>query len=94
MPISKAPYKREYHHTSSRGRERTIICDGCKRDVPRYKTFVVRRGFRINDPVLMQQIDRRFVNMMSTKLAYCPSCARFRGISQPGKSARKSHMKR
>ncbi len=93
MPISKAPYTRHYLHTSKRGREKTISCSGCGREVPRYKTFPVRRGMRINDPVIMQQIDRRMIHLMSSIERYCPSCARFRGISQPGKSVRKKYFR-
>ncbi|HLC59528.1 MAG TPA: hypothetical protein VJH34_03315 [archaeon] len=94
MPISTAPYTRKYYHTKSRGSESTVVCDGCKRSVPRYKTFTKIRRFGLNDPVLMQQVDRRFIHMMTSKLRYCPSCARHRGIVQPGKSIRKSHMQR
>ncbi|MBI2084661.1 MAG: hypothetical protein HYT70_03575 [Candidatus Aenigmarchaeota archaeon] len=93
MPISTAPYKRSYKHGISRGREALAVCDGCGRQVPRYKTFPVRRGMRINDPVIMQQIDRRMIHMMSRVMRYCPSCARFRRISQPGKSVRKKGMR-
>jgi small subunit ribosomal protein S26e len=93
MPISTAPYKRKYYHTKSRGRETTVICDGCKREVPRYKTFLVTKRFGLNDPILLQQVDKRFIHTLTTKLRYCPSCARFRGIAQPGKSVRKSHLK-
>jgi hypothetical protein len=60
--------------------------------VPRWKTFIKIKGFRISDPVILQQVDRRFIHMMSRKIRLCPSCARFQGISQPGKSVRKKHM--
>lgn len=89
MPISEAPYKRTYKHTTARGKERRIICDGCGREVPRYKTFSVRRGMRITDPLILQQIDRRMVHIMQRIYRYCPSCARFRHIVQPGKAVRK-----
>lgn len=89
MPISKAPYKRTYKHVSSRGRETLVICDGCGRQVPRYKTFPARRGMRINDPMIMQQVNKRMIHMMSKIVRYCPSCARFRHIVQPGKAVRK-----
>ncbi|MBI2543339.1 MAG: hypothetical protein HYW24_04080 [Candidatus Aenigmarchaeota archaeon] len=92
MPISEAPYKRSYHHVAGRGREKSVSCDGCGREVPRYKTFSVRRGMRINDPMIMQQVNRRMIHMMSKIMRYCPSCARFRHISQPGKSSRKKGM--
>lgn len=89
MPISKAPFTRHYWHTASRGKERTVTCSGCGREVPRYKTFIRRRQFRINDPVLLQQMDRRMIHLMPTIERFCPSCARFRGIAQPGKAIRK-----
>lgn len=89
MPISEAPYKRSYQHGKSRGREATVVCDGCGRQVPRYKTFTKRVGMRINDPMIMQQVDRRMIHMMQKIMRYCPSCARFRHIVQPGKSVRK-----
>ncbi len=94
MPISEAPYKRSYQHGTSRGNERKVTCDGCGRDVPRYKTFTVRRGMRINDPFVLQQMDKRMVSMMSRVMRYCPSCARFRHIVQPGKAVRKKGFSR
>lgn len=94
MPISTAPYTRKYAHTKSRGSETTVTCDFCHREVPRYKTFTIVKGFRINDPIIVQQIDRRMVHMLSRKMRVCPSCARFRGIVKPGKSIRKKHMRR
>jgi ribosomal protein S26 len=89
MPISTAPYKRTYKHTKSRGRETTIACGICGRLVPRYKTFVLTKGFKVTDPSLLQQVDRRFVSMLTRKIRVCPACARFQGIVQPGKSVRK-----
>ena len=94
MPISEAPYKRSYQHGTSRGREATVVCDGCGRQVPSYKTFTKRVGMRINDPVIMQQVDRRMIHMMQKIMRYCPSCARFRHIVQPGKSVRKKGFSR
>ncbi len=93
MPISEAPYKRSYKHGTSRGREATVTCDGCGGKVPRYKTFTNIQGMRINDPLIMQQIDRRMIHMMQRTMRYCPSCARFRHIVQPGKSVRKKGMR-
>lgn len=93
MPISTAPYKRTYQHTKSRGRETTISCGVCGRLVPRYKTFVLTKSFRITDPSILQQVDRRFVRMLSRKIRLCPACARFQGVVQPGKSVRKKHMR-
>jgi len=94
LPISTAPYTRKYAHTKSRGKEASVTCGVCGRQVPRYKTFVVRRGFRINDPLILQQVDKRMIHLMGTTMRLCPACARFWGISQPGKSIRKKHMRR
>lgn len=93
MPISTAPYTRKYAHTKSRGSEASVRCDFCGRVVPKYKTFSVTRGFRINDPAILQQMDRRMIRMMRRRVRACPSCARHRGISKPGKSVRKKHMR-
>ena len=92
MPISTAPYRRKYAHTKTRGKEATVRCEYCGREVPRYKTFTVTKGFRISDPVVLQQVDRRMIHMLVRKVRACPSCARYRGIVQPGKSVRKKHM--
>ncbi len=75
-----APYKRGYHHTKGRGHESSIKCSFCGRSVPRWKTFITHRGFRVTDPVLKKQLDMRHVSTFSTKMHACPSCARFRGI--------------
>lgn len=91
MPISTAPYKREYKHTKHRGREKMVKCDACGRQVPRYKTFVKMQGMAIRDPAILRQIDRRMVYLMRKKLRLCPACARFRGVSKPGKSKRKKY---
>jgi len=93
MPISTVPYTRKYWHTKSRGAEGTVTCDICGRQVPRYKTFTKMRGFRINDPTILQQMDRRMIHLMQQKARLCPSCARHQGIHQPGKSVRKKHMR-
>ena len=89
MPISTAPYKRTYKHTSTRGRERTVKCDFCGREVPRWKTFVVEKGMRLNDPLILKQVDKRYIHMLRRKVRVCPKCARFYGIVKPGKSVRK-----
>ncbi|MCD6403168.1 MAG: hypothetical protein J7K98_02470 [Candidatus Aenigmarchaeota archaeon] len=90
MPISTAPYKRTYKHVSRRGRESLVKCDMCGRYVPRWKTFVVVKGFRITDPYILKQVDKRYIHMLKRKLRVCPKCARFYGIVNPGKSVRKS----
>jgi len=93
MPISRAPYKRGYKHVKGRGRESLVECDGCGRRVPRYKTFVVRRGMRFG-PDIMNQVDRRFVHMMVRVSRFCPACARFRKVSEPEKSRKSSRRGR
>jgi ribosomal protein S26 len=90
MPISTAPYRRKYWHTKTRGREVPV---NCGREVPRYKTFVITKGFRISDPLILQQVNKRMIHLMQRKIRVCPSCARFRGIVQPGKSIRKKHKR-
>jgi len=81
-----APYKRGYTHTKSKGHETSVTCSYCSRTVPRWKTFVQYRGFRITDPTLRKQIDPRFVSSVQSKMYVCPSCARYRGIVQAGRS--------
>lgn len=92
MPISTAPYTRSYDHSRKRGAEGTVICGFCKRQVPRWKAFTKFRGFRISDPTLRKQVDYRQIHTFSQKMYVCPSCARSRGIVQPGKSVRKKHL--
>jgi small subunit ribosomal protein S26e len=87
-----APYKRTYKHTSGRGGEQYVTCEYCGKKVPRFKALTQERGFRISDPVVKKQIDRRQVSTISNKIYVCPSCARHRGIVQIGKS-RKSRTK-
>jgi small subunit ribosomal protein S26e len=93
LPISTAPYRRKYAHTKSRGAEGTVRCGGCGREVPRWKTFTKVKGFRITDPIILQQVDRRMIHLMKQTVRLCPSCARFQGVVQPGKSVRKKHMR-
>lgn len=93
MPISTAPYKRTYEHTKARGRERTVVCGICGRQVPRYKTFVVRKSFKINDPTILQQVDKKYIHTLTRTIRMCPACARFHGVVVPGKSVRKKHLR-
>ncbi len=93
MPVSEAPYTRKYEHTKTRGKESTVLCGFCGRKVPRYKTIVTYRGFRITDPFILQQVDKRMIHVFRQKIYVCPSCARFHGIVQPGKTVRKKHLK-
>lgn len=81
-----APYKRGYHHTKSKGHESSVSCSYCGKSVPRWKTITTFKSFRITDPVLRKQIDRRFVSTFDRKMYVCPSCARFRGIVKIGRS--------
>ena len=94
MPVSKAPYTRKYQHTQSRGHETLVTCGFCGKKVPRYKTFVKYGGFRINDPAILQQTDRRFIHTSSQKMYACPKCARFYRIVKRGKSVQKKHLGR
>jgi len=93
LPISTAPYKRTYAHTKRRGKEVMVTCGYCGRKVPRYKTFVKYRGFRISDPLIRQQVKRHQIHLFRQKIYVCPSCARFHRIVKPGKSVRKKHLK-
>lgn len=86
MPVSKAPYRRGWNDTKSRGAMQTVICDGCGRVTPRYKTFAKYRGFRVNDPVVTKMLEPTAMHMFTRKEYLCPACARHRGISLPGKS--------
>lgn len=90
MPVSRAPYKREYKHSIARGRETMIRCEFCGRLVPRYKTFVMRKGLSLGwDELLRKEIHPEFLHLGARKVRMCPACARFRGISVPGKSRRR-----
>ncbi len=95
LPISTAPYKRTYKHSKSRGLEYPVKCDFCGRLVPRYKTFLLKKRFNIlKDPVIKSHVDPKRVHTFTRKMRVCPKCARFLGISQPGKSVRKKHLKK
>lgn len=94
MPVSKAPYKRTYKHGSQRGNEGKITCDKCGGRVPRWKTFTAYKKFRINDPVIMKQMDKRFIHTLGGRMRVCPKCARFYHVVQRGKSVRKKHMRK
>lgn len=75
-------YKRGWHHTKTRGSENMVSCGFCGRRVPRYKTFTVVKGLRINDPLLRNQMGygRRGLSLLQNKIHACPACARHRGI--------------
>ena len=92
MPISKAPYKRTYSHTKSRGKERRVRCSFCGKNVPRWKALTKYRSFRINDPVVRKQVGRYRIHTSGQKMFVCLACARHRKIMKPGLSVRKKHM--
>ncbi len=81
--MAKKFYKRGWGHTKTRGRESTVRCGFCGRSVPKYKTFSVVKGMRINDPMLRGRGGgalRRGLTMMQNKIYACPACARHRNI--------------
>lgn len=94
MPVSVAPYTRKYQHTKRRGKEGTVTCGYCGRKVPRYKSLIKFRGFRITDPTILQQVDRKYIHMTTRKMYVCPSCARHHKIVQKGRTVRKKHIRR
>ena len=76
-------YKRGWHHTKTRGRENTVNCTFCGRMVPKYKTFPVRKSFRISDPLLKKELGfrgRYGFSLSQTQAYACPACARHRNI--------------
>lgn len=89
LPVSKAPYKRTYKHVKGRGNEEKVRCGKCGRLVPKWKTFTTYQGFRLNDPSLRKQIDRRQMHFFSRRIRVCPKCARFYHIVDKGKSTRR-----
>ncbi len=74
-------YTRGWHHTKTRGRETIVICGYCGKKFPKYKAFTAYKGFRINDPALKKEINRKF-SLSSRKMYVCPACARFHKIVQ------------
>ncbi len=72
-------YKRGWHHTKTRGHEGSVTCGFCGRQVPRYKTFPVVKGFRISDPLLRKELGHQ-LSFMQSKIYACPACARHRNI--------------
>jgi ribosomal protein S26 len=80
--MSGKHYTRGWSHTKSRGRENTVNCGFCGKLVPRYKTFPIVKGIRINDPMLrgMPGWGIHGLNMMQSKIYACPACARHRSI--------------
>jgi len=76
-------YKRGWSHTKTRGKESTVVCSFCGKRVPKYKTFPIVKGFRLNDPVLRKRFGssgRRGLSLLQSKMYACPACARHRNI--------------
>ncbi|MCK4428995.1 MAG: hypothetical protein KAU95_01365 [Candidatus Aenigmarchaeota archaeon] len=91
--MATAPYKRTHKHGKGRGDELSVVCSFCGKKVPKYKTFCVQKGFSISDSTLRKELPRNSLMLPIRRLYACPSCARHRKISQPGKS-RKSTRNR
>ena len=89
-----APYKRKYHHTKSKGKESTVVCAFCGKQVPRWKAIPVVRSFRLTDAALRKQFDRKQMSTFGRKSYACPSCARYRGIIKPGHSRKSRNVQR
>jgi len=76
-------YKRGWHHTKTRGKETLVTCTFCGRKVPKYKTFPVRKSYRISDPLLKKELGARSrygISLSQSKSYACPACARHRNI--------------
>lgn len=81
--MARQYYKRGWHHTKTRGRETTVSCGFCGRQVPKYKTFPVVKGLRISDPLIRRELgfmSRRGPTLFQNKIYACPACARHRSI--------------
>jgi ribosomal protein S26 len=79
--MKKGFYKRGWHHGKIRGKETTVTCGFCGRIVPKYKTFSVRRGLKLSDPLIRRELGlRKPISLWTEKLYACPSCARFHRI--------------
>jgi len=83
--MANAPYRRIHKHGKGRGNELTVPCSYCGKKVPKYKTFIKKRGFSISDPSLRKELSDSIL-LSQNRLYVCPSCARHRRISQPGKA--------
>jgi ribosomal protein S26 len=90
--MADAPYRRVHKHGKGRGTELTVTCSFCGKKVPKYKTFIKRRGFSISDPSLRKDLSEVGFLTSNSRLYVCPSCARRKRISEPGKS-RKSNKR-
>ncbi len=86
--MAKAPYVREYKQSKSRGKDYMVRCDGCGRKVPRFKTFTAYKGMKL-DYDIIKMVGRKNISITRIKAYYCPKCARYLGIVQPGKLGRR-----
>ncbi|NPA38583.1 MAG: hypothetical protein GXN99_02185 [Candidatus Nanohaloarchaeota archaeon] len=87
MPEFEGAYDRSWKQAKQRGKSTMVTCGYCGRKVPRFKAFVVYKGFNITDPSLRRLLDKNtFTGGFRRKIYVCPSCARFHGIRQKGKN--------
>jgi len=86
--MGKAPYVREYKQSKARGKDYMVRCDGCGRKVPRFKTFVTYKGLKLDHDII-QMVGKKNISLTRVKAYYCPKCARYFGIVQPGKLGRR-----
>ncbi len=78
---------RGWKQAKQRGKSTMVECGYCGRQVPRFKAFVVYKGFRITDPALKRLLDKNaFTGGFQRKMYVCPKCARFYGVVQKGKN--------
>lgn len=77
--MTRKAYRRGWDHTKGRGKETTVTCEFCGRQVPKYKCFPVFKGFRINDPLVRKELGNS-ASFMQSKSYACPACARHRKI--------------
>ncbi len=75
-------YKRGWSHTKGRGRETTVTCGFCGKQVPKYKCIPVFKSFRINDPLVRKELGNKGMGFASNKMYACPACARHRKITK------------
>jgi len=99
MPISKAPYKRVYKSSKSRGQTSRVICDKCGARVPKWKTVPVRvtSGIGRIDKVVWQAMTheaRSAMKSLKTTMRVCPKCAKHYGFFKVGISKTKKGRSR
>jgi len=91
--MAESPYKRIYKHARSRGNELRVVCSFCGKKVPRYKALTKVKGIPLLDPTIKKELSDSNLLLPKKKLYICPSCARHRRISQPGKSRKSRRSK-